>query len=36
MNELARAQNHHLRAMLTQFKIDLDQAVNDKVLRTQK
>jgi len=36
MNELARAQNHHLRAMLTQFKIDLDQAVEDKVLRTQK
>ena len=36
MNELARAQNHHLRAMLTQFKIDLDQAVDDRVLRTQK
>lgn len=36
MNELARAQNQHLRAMLTQFKIDLDEAVEDKVIRTQK
>lgn len=36
INEHARSQNHHLRAMLTQFKIDLDQAVEDHVLRTQK
>lgn len=36
MNEQARAQNDHLRAMLTQFKLDLEQGVSDKVLRTQK
>jgi len=36
MNEDARAHNDHLRAMLTQFKLDLDQGVRDKVLRTQK
>lgn len=36
MNENARAHNDHLRAMLTQFKLDLDQGVRDKVLRTQK
>ena len=36
MNEQARAHNQHLRAMLTQFKLDLEQGVSDKVLRTQK
>lgn len=36
MNEQARAQHNHLRAMLTQFKLDLEQGRTDKVLRTQK
>ncbi|WP_024796507.1 hypothetical protein [Tomitella biformata] len=36
MNEGARAKHMYLRAMLTQFKIDLDQAVTDNVLRKQK
>lgn len=36
MNEDARAKNLYLRAMLTQFKIDLDQAVTENVLRKQK
>ncbi|BCN58326.1 TRAFAC clade GTPase domain-containing protein [Prescottella equi] len=36
MNEEARAKHQYLRAMLTQFKIDLDQAVTDNVLRKQK
>lgn len=36
MNEQARAQNHYLRAMLTQFKLDLEQGVSDHVIRTQK
>ncbi|MBM4633460.1 ATP/GTP-binding protein [Rhodococcus hoagii] len=36
MNADARAKHRYLRAMLTQFKIDLDQAVTDNVLRKQK
>ncbi|PXW33694.1 UNVERIFIED_CONTAM: hypothetical protein DES50_102317 [Williamsia faeni] len=36
MNADARAKHQHLRAMLTQFKIDLDQAVTENVLRKQK
>lgn len=36
MNEEARAQHHQLRAMLTQFKIDLDEGIAKRVLRTQK
>lgn len=36
MNADARAKHQYLRAMLTQFKIDLDQAVTDNVLRKQK
>lgn len=36
MNEEARAKHLYLRAMLTQFKIDLDQAVTENVLRKQK
>jgi hypothetical protein len=36
LNEQARAQHQHLRAMLTQFKLDLEQGVADKVIRTQK
>ena len=36
INEEARAHNDYLRAMLTQFKLDLDQGVSGKVLRTQK
>lgn len=36
MNEHARSEHQYLRAMLTQFKIDLEQGVADKVLRTQK
>lgn len=36
MNEQARAKHQYLRAMLTQFKIDLDQAVTDNVLKKQK
>lgn len=36
MNEEARAQRDHLRAMLTQFKIDLEQGRADKVIRTQR
>lgn len=35
-NEHARAQQQYLRVMLTQFKIDLEQAVDDMVLRVQK
>lgn len=36
MNADARANHMYLRAMLTQFKIDLDQAVTENVLRKQK
>ncbi|MCD9153133.1 TRAFAC clade GTPase domain-containing protein [Aeromicrobium duanguangcaii] len=36
MNEDARTQQNHLRAMLTQFKLDLEQGLSDKVIRTQK
>lgn len=36
MNEQARAQHNYLRAMLTQFKLDLEQGISDKVIRTQK
>lgn len=36
MNERARSEHQYLRAMLTQFKIDLDQGVAERVLRTQK
>jgi hypothetical protein len=36
MNQQARAQHNHLRAMLTQFKLDLEHGVADKVIRTQK
>ncbi|SDE25388.1 TRAFAC clade GTPase domain-containing protein [Rhodococcus tukisamuensis] len=36
MNAEARAKHQYLRAMLTQFKIDLDQAVTENVLRKQK
>jgi len=36
MNEQARARHNYLRAMLTQFKLDLEQGVSDKVIRTQK
>lgn len=36
MNEQARAQGDYLQAMLTQFKRDLEQGVDDKVLRTPK
>ncbi|MCO7218481.1 ATP/GTP-binding protein [Klenkia sp. PcliD-1-E] len=36
VNEHARAQNQHLRAMLTQFKMDLEQGVEDRILRAQK
>jgi len=36
MNVDARAKHQHLRAMLTQFKMDLDQAVTENVLRKQK
>jgi Double-GTPase 2 len=36
MNEHARSQNQYLRAMLTQFKLDLEKGVTEKVLRTQK
>ena len=36
MNQRARAQGDHLRAMLTQFKLDLQQGAEDRVIRTQK
>lgn len=36
MNEQARAQHDYLRATLTQLKLDLEQGVTDKVLRTAK
>lgn len=36
MNEHARSEHQYLRAMLTQFKLDLEQGVAEKVLRTQK
>lgn len=36
MNEHARSQKHYLRAMLTQFKLDLEQGVAEKVFRAQK
>jgi hypothetical protein len=36
INQQARDQDNHLRAMLTQFKIDLEQGIADKVIRTQK
>ncbi|GGB18801.1 ATP-binding protein [Flexivirga endophytica] len=36
LNEQARAQHDYLRATLTQFKLDLEQAEADKVLRTSK
>ncbi|MBD0862612.1 ATP/GTP-binding protein [Gordonia sp. zg691] len=36
MNEQARAQHDYLRATLTQFKRDLEQGVNDKVIRNPK
>ena len=36
MNEEARAQQDHLRAMLTQFKLDLEQGEAAEVMRTQK
>ena len=36
MNEDARAKHLYLRAMLTQFKIDLDQGVTENVFRKQK
>ena len=36
MNEKARAQHDYLRATLTQFKLDLEQGVTDKVIRTAK
>lgn len=36
MNKDARAKHLYLRAMLTQFKIDLDQAGTENVLRKQK
>ncbi|SFA50165.1 hypothetical protein SAMN05444374_1064 [Rhodococcoides kroppenstedtii] len=36
MHEQARAQNDYLRATLTQFKSDLEQGVDDKVIRNPK
>ncbi|WP_322544558.1 ATP/GTP-binding protein [Rhodococcoides fascians] len=36
MNEQARAKHDYLRATLTQFKLDLEQGVNDKVIRNPK
>ncbi|WP_166390375.1 TRAFAC clade GTPase domain-containing protein [Nocardioides ochotonae] len=36
MNEQARAQHDYLRATLTQFKRDLEQGNDDKVIRTAK
>lgn len=36
MNEQARAQHDYLRATLTQFKLDLEQGVHDKVIRNPK
>ncbi|OZE81113.1 ATP/GTP-binding protein [Rhodococcus sp. 15-649-2-2] len=36
MNEQARAQHDYLRATLTQFKLDLEQGVNGKVIRNPK
>lgn len=36
LNEQARAQQDHLRATLTQFKLDLELGIADKTLRTRK
>ncbi len=36
MNAQARAQHDYLRATLTQFKLDLEQGVDDKVIRNPK
>lgn len=36
LNQQARAQHNQLRAMLTQFKLDLEKGVADRVIRTQK
>jgi hypothetical protein len=36
MNESARAQHDYLRATLTQFKRDLEEGVDDKVIRTPR
>ncbi|MGE9808075.1 TRAFAC clade GTPase domain-containing protein [Janibacter sp. G1551] len=36
MNEQARSEHQYLRAMVTQFKIDLEAGVAEKVLRKQK
>lgn len=36
MNERARAQHDYLRATLTQFKLDLERGVHDKVIRNPK
>lgn len=36
MNVQARAKHDYLRATLTQFKLDLEQGVNDKVIRNPK
>ncbi|MGW3548893.1 TRAFAC clade GTPase domain-containing protein [Janibacter hoylei] len=36
MNEDARSHQRHLQSMLTQFKLDLEQGVEEQVLRTQK
>ncbi|MEH6380608.1 MAG: ATP/GTP-binding protein [Dietzia cercidiphylli] len=36
MNEQARTQQNHLRATLTQFKIDLEQGISDRKLWTRK
>ena len=36
VNEQARAKNSKLRATLTQFKLDLEQGIAEKKLRTSK
>ena len=36
MNEQARSQHDYLRATLTQFRLDLERGVNDKVIRNPK
>ncbi|MGB7362640.1 MAG: ATP/GTP-binding protein, partial [Rhodococcus sp. (in: high G+C Gram-positive bacteria)] len=36
MNEQARTKHDYLRATLTQFKLDLERGVNDKVIRNPK
>jgi hypothetical protein len=36
MNEAARAQHDYLRATLTQFKRDLEEGIDDKVIRTPR